>query len=336
MDTGGAGRGTSMNLPSEILRCPSTGSALTLDVKNVLLRADAGPAYSYANNIGHFLAPVTDADLNKATRAFYDEVGWSKHASGLYNDTAKFVDTRSVSLDFTRACMRRLKKHFHKGGQFLLDAGCGPIAHDELLEYGEGFEQRICVDLSVAALSEAQRKLGDKGVYLQGDLTKLPVETGSVDAAMCYHVIYQLPPELQAKAFTEIWRVLKPGGVAVVVYWWPESKLAWRIERVAKMLLGTQKPAEPTGQVVSAAPTPAETPDHNPLSLEWFQSQPWPFRYSFDTYRVVDNDFMKNRIPNNWKGALLLKGLMLLQKLAPSYCGKHGEMPAIIIRKDAK
>ena len=87
---------------------------------------------------------------------------------------------------------------------------------------------------------------------------------------------------------------------------------------------------------MSAAPTPAETPDHNPLSLEWFQSQPWPFRNSFDTYRVVDNDFMKNRIPNNWKGALLLKGLMLLQKLAPSYCGKHGEMPAIIIRKDAK
>lgn len=35
---------------------------------------------------------------------------------------------------------------------------------------------------------------------------------------MCYHVIYQLPPELQAKAFSEIWRVLKPGGVAVVVY----------------------------------------------------------------------------------------------------------------------
>lgn len=315
-----------------MLRCPSTGSALSLDAENDLLRAESGPAYSYANNIGRFLEPVTDADLNKATRAFYDEVGWSKHASGLYNDTAKFVDTRPASLEFTRACMRRLKKHFKKGGQFLLDAGCGPIPHDELLEYGEKFQQRVCVDLSVAALSEAQRKLGDRGIYLQGDLTNLPVETGSVDAAMCYHVIYQLPPELQAKAFTEIWRVLKPGGVAVVVYWWPAPRLTWRIERLARILLGPNKEA---GEPTEPAPA-AHTPDHNPLSREWFESQPWPFRYSFDTYRVVNNQIMKNAIPSNWKGALFLKGLMLLQKLAPSYCGKHGVKPAIIIRKDAR
>lgn len=325
-----------MVLPTDILRCPSTGSALVLDADNLLLRAESGPSYSFANSIGRFLEPVTEADPNKATRIFYDEVGWSRHASGIYNDTAKFVDTRSVSLEFTRACMRRLKKHFTKGGQFLLDAGCGPIAHDELLGYGEGFLQRICVDLSVAALSEAQRKLGDRGIYMQGDLTNLPVETGSVDAAMCYHVIYQLPPELQAKAFTEIWRVLKPGGVAVVVYWWPAPKLAWRIERVARMLFGSKQSSAVADEQAPAAAAPAVTPDHNPLSLEWFQSHPWPFRYSFDTYRVANNHFMKNTIPNNWKGALFLKGLMFLQRLAPSYCGKYGDMPAIIIRKDGK
>lgn len=321
-----------------MLRCPSTDGALSLDADKQLLRAESGPAYSYANKIGRFLEPVSEADLNKATRAFYDEVGWSKHESGLYNDTAKFVDTRSVSLKFTRACMRRLKKHFRKGGEFLLDAGCGPIAHEELLEYGEGFKQRVCVDLSVAALAEAQRKLGDKGIYLQGDLTNLPVETGSVDAALCYHVIYQLPPELQAKAFTEMWRVLKPGGVAVVVYWWPPStaKLSWRVARVAKMLLGAKKPDDTPSEEAAPASTPAGTPDHNPLSLEWFQSQPWPFKYSFDTYRVVNNHLMKNAIPNDWRGSLFLKGLMLLQRMMPSYCGKYGEMPAIIIRKDAK
>lgn len=321
--------------PNAILRCPLSGRALSLDAQNSLLRTEAGTSYSFADGIGRFLEPVSEADLHKATRSFYDEVGWSKHASGLYNDTAKFVDTRTVSLEFTRDCMKRLKKHFRKGGQFLLDAGCGPIAHDELLEYSEGFEKRVCVDLSVQALAEAKRKLGDRGIYLQGDLTNLPIDTGSVDAAMCYHVIYQLPPELQAKAFTEIWRVLKPGGVAVVVYWWPKPKLPWRIQRIARLLFGSQsrnKTPEPQPDSTSAS---AATPDHNLLSPEWFQSQSWPFRYSLDTYRVVSNALMREYIPNDWRGATFLGALMALQKIAPGYCGRHGEMPAIIIHKDA-
>jgi hypothetical protein len=30
----------------------------------------------------------------------------------------------------------------------------------------------------------------------------------------------------------ELWRVLKPGGVGVIVYWWSEAPLAWRIEKL--------------------------------------------------------------------------------------------------------
>lgn len=327
---------TFMTYLGGLLRCPTTGSELSLDQERALLRGQSGVSYSFAGKIGRFLEPVTDADANKATRAFYDDVGWGKDASGLYNDTAKFVDTRKAPLEFTRACMRRLKKHFGKGGQFLLDAGCGPIPHDELLEYGEKFEKRVCVDLSAAALAEAQRKLGDRGVYLQGDLTNLPIETGSVDAAMCYHVIYQLPANLQATAFTELWRVLKPGGVAVVVYNWPRPKLPWRIRRIAGVLLGKGHGAPARAAANSNTPSAeGSQPDHNLLSLEWFESQKWPFRYSFDTYRVVSNGLMSDAIPNNWKGAAFLKGLMLFQRLAPKYCGRHGEMPAIIIHKDA-
>ncbi|OYW43030.1 MAG: hypothetical protein B7Z38_02910 [Rhodobacterales bacterium 12-64-8] len=326
---------TDVRFPNGLLRCPTTGAALSIDMDGHLLRADGGVSYSFAGEIGRFLEPITEVDGNKATRAFYDNEGWGKHSSGLYQDTAKFVDTRSVSLKFTRACMVRLNnKYFRKGGRYLLDAGCGPIAHDELMSYDAAFEKRVCVDLSVAALAEARRKIGDRGVYLQGDLTNLPIETGSVDAAMCYHVIYQLPEALQAKAFEEIWRVLKPDGVAVVVYWWTNPKLAWRAERVARMFFGKQKR---TAAPIAAEPTDASAgrPDHNVMSLDWFTSKKWPFEYSFDTYRTISNTMMRETIPNDWRGALFLKGLMLFQKLFPSYSGKHGEMPAIIIRKAA-
>lgn len=324
-----------MDFQTDLLRCPSTGQPLSIDAERRLLRTQGGTAYAFSDQICQFLAPVTDLDGNKATRTFYDNEGWAKDPSGLYKDTAQFVDTRPVSLRFTRACMERLKKkYFRRGGQYLLDAGCGPIAHDELLGYDAAFEKRVCVDLSISALREARSKVGDRGVYLQGDLTNLPIASGTIDAAMCYHVIYQVPEAQQAKAFEELWRVLKPGGVAVVVYWWANPKLAWRVERIAKILFGVRKQKASAGNPEAAASS-VNSPDHNVMSLDWFTAKKWPFRYSFDTYRTISNAIMRETIPNDWRGALFLKGLMLFQHLFPSYSGRHGKMPAIIIRKCA-
>lgn len=315
---------------AKILRCPSTHGPLTLDRALGKFVGQSGIAYSLVDNIGHFLAPVAANDGNLSTRTFYDEGGWSTDSDGLYEDTKKFVDTRPTSLRFTRACMERLQKYFNKGGQYLLDAGSGPIAHEELLEYSKNFDKRVCVDLSIPALRAAQRKLGDRGIYLQGDLTNLPIRSNVVDAVMSYHVIYQLPPNLQAAAFRELWRVLKPGGVAVIVYWWAAPKLPWRVRRVADVFLGKARHA------ADQAPGSdlGEVPDHNPLPYEWFTSQDWPFRYKLDTYRIVPNSFLRASIPDDWRGAAFLNLLMTFQRLAPAYCGRHGLMPAIVITKD--
>ena len=314
---------------AEIVRCPSTHGPLTLDRTMEKFGSQNGTAYSFGDNIGRFLAPVAANDGNRSTRAFYEEGGWATDSDGLYEDTKKFVDTRPTSLRFTRACMERLQKYFSKGGQYLLDAGSGPIAHKELLGYGDNFDKRVCLDLSVPALHEAQRKLGDRGIYLQGDLTNLPIQSNVIDAVMSYHVIYQLPPDLQAAAFRELWRVLKPGGIAVIVYWWAEPKLPWKVERVANILLG--KHEQTTNQTPQTAS--ANVPDHNPHSFEWFRAQDWPFPYKLDTYRVVGNSFLQSSIPDDWRGAAFLKMLMTFQRLAPAYCGKHGLMPAIVLKK---
>jgi SAM-dependent methyltransferase len=322
-----------MDIPDGLLRCPRTGSGLSIHPEAGLLRSAEGAAYRLADGIARFLEPVGDNDPNRATRTFYDQTGWSKSADGLYEDTARFVDNRAVSYTFNRDGMQRLRKYFRKGGAYLLDAGSGPIPHDELLGYHENFDRRICIDLSLMALAEAQRKIRERGVYLQGDLTRLPLMTGSVDAAMCYHVIYQLPPELQALAFREIWRVLKPGGLAIIVYWWPGSKLAWRARRLARYLLRPGAARRGPGRAADTPASEAPAPDHHPQTRDWFESQNWPFRYDFDIYRIVDNVFLREAIPDNWTGAVFLKALSALQTLAPAYCGRHGELPAIIVRK---
>jgi SAM-dependent methyltransferase len=314
-----------LNFPLEILRCPQTRSALKFDGAR-LVSAEGTSSYPVLDDIAHFLDSRTHAS---ATGAFYEEEGWKRDSDGVFGDTRAFVDTRNVPLAFSRKCIRRLGTHFQRGGQYLLDAGSGPIAHEEYLEWGAHFERRVCVDLSAEALKVARSKLGERGVYLQADLTSLPIQSGSVDAVTCNHVIYQIPEDQQAAVFKELWRVLKPGGIAVIVYWWRDTPLQWRLERLARMVVRpgasneTDKPS-----------TVASTPSHFPHSLQWFETQDWPFRYEIEPFRVIGNPFMRAYVSDDWAGKLFLGGVYALQQIAPSYCGRYGQMPAIILRKD--
>ncbi len=313
----------------EVLRCPASHRNLRLADDGFLTTED-GTRYPYREGVACLLPLADDrASENDSIREFYQNEGWETDEHGFYSDTKAFVDTRAASIDFTRKCIARLARRFRKGGKYLLDAGSGPIAHDELLAYGDAFEQRICIDLSAQALRVARSKLGERGVYLQGDLTNLPLRDNSMDAITCNHVIYQLPDAQQSVALRELWRVLKPGGLAVVVYWWwPYAPLAFRIEQFAKGM-GWDRGVE-------ALTNDAAKPNllHRPHERSWFEAQDWPFRYGYDTFRVVDNPFMRRYVPDDWRGGLFLNALFVLQCAAPSYCGKHGAIPAILIYKD--
>jgi SAM-dependent methyltransferase/uncharacterized protein YbaR (Trm112 family) len=157
------------------------------------------------------LDPVT-AGLQR----FYDEVGWAT-GDDQFEDAELFEDLRPVSADYIHRCHLRVGNQLPRSGDVLLDAGSGPVQFDEYLTYHEGFRKRLCVDISLSALRQARARLGERGIYVQADLTQLPLANGSVDAAVSLHTIYHVPAELQEQAFLELHRVLKPGGRAIVV-----------------------------------------------------------------------------------------------------------------------
>lgn len=312
---------------SALLQCPRQRKPLRRQAGGRYAVSDADEFYVPRGGILDFLAPrMGEPGFASVVQDFYEGPGWREDGAGAFGDTRAFVDTRPASLAFTSRCLRRLKRHFRLGGKYLLDAGSGPIAHPELVEFGENFEKRVCVDLSRQALEVARRKLGDRGVYLVGDLTNLPLQNDCVDAITCNHVIYQIPVELQKQTFLELWRVLKPGGVAVVIGWWPHAPLAWRIERLVRLF----------AQELTLQEADAEEgagPAHNPFSRAWFEQQDWPFTYEYDVFRVITNKFMKSFVRDDVAGRLLLESLFMMQTIAPRYCGAHGVMPAIVIRK---
>ena len=56
----------------------------------------------------------------------------------------------------------------------------------------------------------------DKAADVQADITDLPFEDNSVDKVVAYQVIEHVPYNLNDKLFAEIFRVLKPGGTAIL------------------------------------------------------------------------------------------------------------------------
>jgi ubiquinone/menaquinone biosynthesis C-methylase UbiE len=95
------------------------------------------------------------------------------------------------------------------------DLGCGTGNVAALL--APLVKQVIAVDRESAMLDATRKRLADiDNVYLRnGDLTNLPIDNATLDAAVVSLVMHHLPEP--AEAVKEIARTLKPDGVLLVI-----------------------------------------------------------------------------------------------------------------------
>lgn len=95
------------------------------------------------------------------------------------------------------------------------DIGCGTGNAAEVL--APLVAKVFAIDQSDAMLAAAQKRLaGVTNVdFLRGDVEKLPLKSASVDAAVCVLVLHHI--EDPTLACAEMARILKPGGVCLIV-----------------------------------------------------------------------------------------------------------------------
>ncbi len=287
---------------------------------------------------------MSQPTVKDQVRQFYDQIGWQTVSDGTYQN-ARYEDLRPVAREYIHRCHLRVKRHLAPRGRFLLDAGSGPIQYPEYLTYSEGYQARVCLDISIVALEEARKRIGERGLFVVGDVANLPFRADAFDGLVSLHTLHHLPGADQQKAYGELYRVLAPGRSGVVVNGWTDSPLMRRamplvrlFERVGKRLAGRK--ADP-------APAPAPSVESRPaanagpvgtyiqkLDAAWLRQMLTGRSFEIRTWRSVSVRFLRAVIHAPLGGRLWLRLLYALEECFPAWFGERGQYPLIIIRRE--
>ena len=277
---------------------------------------------------------------------WYNEYGWKTAEGGRCVDSLAFGDLREVTLEYNHKTILRPLKYLREGGKYILDVASGAIPQPEYLSFSDAFEKRICMDLSFLALQQARKKLGDKGIYILGDITNLPLQDGVCDSVISLHTIYHVPADEQGSAFRELYRVLKPGRTALVIYNWGTHSLLMRLADLPlnPVILGAVHTGSSASLAASPRPANSAAPSLPPRparglyfhahDYRWFKREMKKY-FDFDMvcWRIVDQQFLVYYIRPRLFGRSFLKLLYWCEERFPHLTGRWGQFPMFLIKK---
>jgi ubiquinone/menaquinone biosynthesis C-methylase UbiE len=290
--------------------------------------------------------------VKQEVRQFYDQVGWQLVSEDIYQN-ARYEDLRPVSREYIQRCHIRVNNHLVPSGRFLLDAGSGPIQYPEYLSYSQGYQYRVCADISITALREARKRISKHGLFVVADIANLPFKPGVFTGIVSLHTIHHLPENEHLQAYKELYRVLAQDCFAVVVNSWPSSslmvlfnpliRLSNRIRGRIKRLFGraplstdikspsSSVAAKESASKQSSAPKGTFTSRHD---VSWMKNEVGSqMPLQIWVWRSVSVRFMRALIHPIFCGRAWLRLLYWLEGKFPYFLGTRGQYPLVIIQK---
>lgn len=280
---------------------------------------------------------MTDQEIKQQVRKFYDQVGWQVEADGLYQN-AHYEDLRPVSAEYIHRCHGRVGRHLKTTGKYLLDAGSGPVQYEEYMDYLKGYKYRVCADISIVALIEARKKLGDRGLYVVSDVANLPFKQESFDGVMSMHTIHHLPREDHAKAYLELYRVLAKDSSAVVVNGWSESALTGWLERMVKTINRTRRRLGRKSSSIKKTQLKDQAKEKGTYvqksNAAWLKKElAGKVPIQILVWRSASVRFLRTFIHQALGGKQILRWLYNMEEKYPRFFGENGQYPLIVIKK---
>jgi len=258
---------------------------------------------------------------------FYNSVGWQAEQS-VTEDARRWEDLRPAAQEYVSKCRLRLLRHIPADGERMLDMASGPVQYPEYLEYSKNFKKRFCVDLSSAALEQAQKKLGQHGEYLCGSFFDLPLEPNSFDCSISLHTIYHMDRDRQETAVRKLIEVTRSGRPVIIVYRNPKAVME-RLAAPLKLLKRMSKRLRPGG----GSDTNPAPPYFHAHPIEWWQRFSDVANVEVVPWRSLTAEFQKVLIPNNRLGQKILEALYQWEERFPRAFVKHGQYPTIVLTK---
>ncbi len=272
-----------------------------------------------------------DVPAEEKARSFYDKEGWSADTEGHSLDARLWEDLRPAAKDYVSNCRRRISLHLPAKGDFLLDAGSGPVQYPEYLEFSRKFTKHYCVDISVAALNEAKKNLGEKGEYFKATLLNLPFDDDFFDAAVSLHTIYHIDRKDQEQAVRELIRVTKPRAPLIIIYANPQRP-GNLIKTSIRRVLGVNTSIR---RVVGIKPKPSLLYYHA-YPLNWWSRFEDVGSVEIKPWRMLTAGSSKRFIPNSEIGKKLFRSLTEMENNWEKLSVTLGAYPMIIINKDPR
>lgn len=296
-------------------------------------------------------APQALDAQKKIVLDFYNEFGWKKDDDNLFKDTVAFEDRRDIVAHYWSQCHLRLNRYLPANGQYILDVASGAIPNDEYFTYSDNFEVRICMDFSLLAMQEAVQRLNGRGIFILGDMTNLPIADQCLDAVISLHTVYHIPKAEQTQAVREAYRVLCPGGKAVIVYSWKNAPLMYRSMRAWRRLMnfvrrlrGQQRrgaTGAPAGGGPATGAPAAGAPAHPHLFIDQ-QKYDWytrelrqPFNAQLKVYSALSRSFSNTFLREKTLGKQVAGLIYRLEGWLPGFFGRFGQYPTFVLHKPA-
>jgi SAM-dependent methyltransferase len=279
-----------------------------------------------------------DTQVKQQVREFYNQVGWQEQSDGFYQN-ASYEDLRPVSREYIHKCHLRVLRHLNPQGRFLLDAGSGPIQYPEYLEYSKGYRRRVCADISLVALKEARKRIGEHGLYVVCDVAHLPFEPATFDGLVSLHTLHHLPPEEHVHAYQELHRTLALGGKAVIVNGWDHPPLSIFLDFWIRLVDRLSMRKNSHRKVADIRPVMDKSVARGTYvhkeTAKWLQAavgsqmpiQIW-------CWRSISVRTMRTFIHARLAGRIFLEVLYGMEELFPHFLGKYGQYPLVVLNKN--
>lgn len=265
------------------------------------------------------------------TRRFYDEKGWQieggapvdRNLFGTKEDGPIRVELHNAHVAAVRAALYGPKPID------ALECGCGGTPASQFLDLCASYTG---VDFSQAGIDLASKSWESVKVphqFRQADVCALPFADATFDAVYCAHMIYHIEdPAAQEKALNEMMRVLRPGGVLVLLAANPRP-LLFPVRLIKRLLADTPVLGAWLDRLRTKPPLP-----YQPMSIGWTSRVLAPHGHvDVVTSGLPSTAFHQNVSEYTTFGKLLWRGVRALELKAPRLSAYLGNYITVTCRK---